>query len=309
MPDRPGLIDSAGRSYLEFRRSLKPAYGRLWLQLAIADVGILAIVVVPIFVVGPLAPGPGVAVAVLTGAVLGFFEYVLALIGHASGHGDLSADRGHNDRIANVLIFPLTGLSVEEYRRVHLAHHRLLGYDGDPEDGYRERLDVRFFLRSLTGLRLLYAVRRHAGDPTDEPRMSAHNGWRSSRAVGGVLHLVAVLVPTALGCWWASLAWLLAFTIVGPTLSAVRLVLEHRPTRKDVYREGDATTRCFRGRVFASVFGAAGFRRHLLHHWDPQIHCTRLRDVERFLRDTAARPVLDAATSRYSTTFARVASD
>ena len=73
--------------------------------------------------------------------------------------------------------------------------------------------------------------------------------------------------------------------------------------------DGDATTRCFRGRWFASIFGAAGFRSHLIHHWDPQVHCTRLRDVERYLNDTVAEATLDAATSTYLSTFVRLALD
>jgi hypothetical protein len=76
-----------------------------------------------------------------------------------------------------------------------------------------------------------------------------------------------------------------------------------------VLLDGDATTRCFRGRLFASVFGAAGFRSHLIHHWDPQVHCTRLRDVERFLMDTKAAAPLRSATSSYPTTFSRLLGD
>jgi Fatty acid desaturase len=155
LPDRPSLVDSTGTWYLEFRRTLKPSYGRLWAELAASVIGIIALMVVSIALVGPLDLLPGILLAIVVGGALGFLEYVLSLFGHAAGHGDLSADRRRNDLLANVLIFPLTGLSVAEYRRVHLTHHRLLGHSRDPEDGYRQRLDARFFLRSLSGFRLI----------------------------------------------------------------------------------------------------------------------------------------------------------
>ena len=49
-----------------------------------------------------------------------------------------------------------------------------------------------------------------------------------------------------------------------------------------------ATTRSFHEGPVGSTFGAAGFTRHLLHHWDPALSYTNLAAVEQFLRGCAA---------------------
>ena len=49
----------------------------------------------------------------------------------------------------------------------------------------------------------------------------------------------------------------------------------------------------------ASTLGGAGFNRHLLHHWEPQLSCTRLAELERFLENTELKPALDAHRTSY----------
>jgi hypothetical protein len=41
----------------------------------------------------------------------------------------------------------------------------------------------------------------------------------------------------------------------------------------------------------------------LLHHWAPQISCTRLRELEAYLMDTAAAPALRERQTTYARTF------
>ena len=313
LPEKLAIVDSTQLSYLEFRRSLKPAYGRLWCALAAINLGLIAAILVPLLFVERVGMATGIALVASLALVIGFLQYLLSLLGHASGHGDLAPDRQVNDALANALIFPITGLSVSEYRRVHFAHHRLLGRAGDPEDGYREPLDLMFLVRSVTGMRTVNAVLRHAGGAVESADESA-SGLRKtglvtpSRVVALCIHITAIVLPALHGAWFCSVAWMLAFGIVMPSLTALRLVLEHRPSPSDIaLLEGDAVTRCFRGGWFTSLFGAAGFRSHLIHHWDPQIHCTRLRDVERYLQTTGAAEALRAAMSTYPRTFAQLA--
>jgi hypothetical protein len=54
-----------------------------------------------------------------------------------------------------------------------------------------------------------------------------------------------------------------------------------------------------------STLGGAGFDRHLLHHWDPQVSYTRLPELERFLLNTKASAALSAKES-YISTFKRL---
>ena len=250
-----------------------------------------------------------VGAAVGLALVLGYLQYQLSLLGHAAAHGELAENKRTNDRLANALIFPVIGLLLSEYQRIHWAHHRLLGRPDDPEDGYREALSLGFLLRSLSGLRFLSAVVRHSGPTTDKPTEQRRStGVLGMRVAAAIVHLAAVIGPIVFGAWYVSLAWAVAVGIVTPTLSAVRLILEHRPGAGLGPREGDAVVRCFRGGLFTSWFGAAGFRSHLIHHWDPQVHSTQLRAVERFLASTGARADLLASTTTYPATFVELAS-
>ena len=77
-----------------------------------------------------------------------------------------------------------------------------------------------------------------------------------------------------------------------PFFGALRQILEHRAPEADggvdyARTPHGAYTRIFHGGLFAKTFGGAGFDRHLLHHWEPQVSYTRLADLETYLRGRA----------------------
>ena len=76
------------------------------------------------------------------------------------------------------------------------------------------------------------------------------------------------------------------------------------------YRRSDhgAFTRLFGDGFFASSFGAAGFNRHLLHHWEPQVSYTNLAELERFLEKTPMAEIMDRRRAGYAETFRRLVS-
>jgi hypothetical protein len=87
-----------------------------------------------------------------------------------------------------------------------------------------------------------------------------------------------------------------------------RQILEHRThdANSDLdYHKIDqgASHRMFGSGFFASTFGAAGFNRHLLHHWDPQVSYTRLKDLEMFLKETSLNEELEKSKTTYLRTF------
>jgi fatty acid desaturase len=93
-----------------------------------------------------------------------------------------------------------------------------------------------------------------------------------------------------------------------PFLAAVRQILEHRSVAADPradYRRVDhgVVNRMFGSGPIASTLGGAGFNRHLLHHWDPQVPCTRLAELERYLRGTAFAEVIRSAETTYLRTL------
>ena len=90
--------------------------------------------------------------------------------------------------------------------------------------------------------------------------------------------------------------------------TALRQLLEHRgelpaPAEARAHVVCFATNRIFGDGILASTLGGAGFNRHLLHHWDPLISYTRLRELENFLLETEAEPYLRARQTTYWRTF------
>jgi hypothetical protein len=67
-----------------------------------------------------------------------------------------------------------------------------------------------------------------------------------------------------------------------------------------------AFTRLFKGGIFANTFGGAGFNRHLLHHWEPQVSYTNLPELEAFLETTAMRHIMQQRRTTYRETFCRL---
>lgn len=129
--------------------------------------------------------------------------------------------------------------------------------------------------------------------------------------VGGLVHGAVVIGALAAGKWSLSLAWITGFLLWFPLFSTLRQILEHRDfaaaadTDFSRVRHGEVT-RLFRDGVAARTFGAAGFSRHLLHHWEPQISYTRLRELELFLLETEAAPVIRAQRETYFSTFRKM---
>ena len=83
--------------------------------------------------------------------------------------------------------------------------------------------------------------------------------------------------------------------MVFPFLASLRTLLEHRAEDADPranYAEVDQgpVNRLFGSGPLASTLGSAGFNRHALHHWEPQISYTRLKDIEAYLLRTEVGP-------------------
>lgn len=100
-------------------------------------------------------------------------------------------------------------------------------------------------------------------------------------------------------------AWILGVGLVYPVFATLRQLAEHRATEA-TQRETTAplcqlpVTRMFTGGWSAALLGGAGFRRHLLHHWEPGVSCTQLPLLERYLQGTSAAALLEARTATYA---------
>lgn len=306
-PLRSRLVTESGNDYLRHIRSLTPRYWRVWLELAL---GYLAIGLV-LYLAGLGTSAPARIAGALLGAVaIGYGVAFLQLFLHEASHYNIAPNRKVNDLLCDALISWQVGTSVARYRPVHFAHHRHLGTRVDTENSYFRPLGPRLILETLGGvhaMRILLNRRRQVGRLQENT--SGRPQSESGPLVRGVLmHAAVAIAAYGLSGWPGLVAWLLGVGAVYPVFATLRQLLEHRSADADAgtdYSQADhgALSRMFGSGPIASTFGGAGFNRHLLHHWEPQVSCTRLGDLERYLESTCAAPLMAARRTSYLRTM------
>ncbi len=309
--DRRSLVDTNGLGYRELRRTLTPRYPVVWFHLMAAQAVLVAVGVGVVLLRDTLPPYVTIPVgALLFGYVIAYIELFL----HEAAHYNIAKSRTVNDLLSNVFIGSLVGQNIKAYRPIHFDHHRYLGTTHDTERTYFDPLNVRFIIESMLGVKPIKVLANRdrvlrAKDDAGANADASQVG-RLQLLMGLALNAVVVLGAVFLGWWVLAAAWVLAMLIVFPFFASIRQLLEHR----DEHASPDvdytkvphgAVTRMFHGPL-APTLGGAGFNRHLLHHWDPQVSYTRLADLERFLLDTEASSVLERSESTYLRTFVRL---
>ncbi len=296
-----------GGDYLRFVTGLSPRYWRLWLDIAL---GYLFLAVI-LYMVGLLPAGTAqIAGTLLGAAATGYGVAYLQLFLHEAAHYHLASHRGLNDGLCDALISWQVGTRVSRYRPIHFAHHRHLGTRADTENSYFRALGPRLILETLTGVHALRILRNRYRQLDQMPGAGGKSGpdpgplLRGGLLRGGLLHIVVGAAAFAISGWPGLVAWVLGVGAFFPVFATLRQLLEHRSTAADpaadyAVTDHGALTRIFGSGPIASTFGGAGFNRHLLHHWEPQISCTRLGDLEHYLGKTCAAPVMAARRSSY----------
>jgi fatty acid desaturase len=303
------LIDDRGVSYRDFRRRLEPRWGRVWLELGAAYL-FLVLVLAAIVALDPAWPF-SVAVAVLGGGAIGYTIHFINCFFHEAAHYNVTPGRRANDLVTNALMGWLFGSSIAIYRKIHWQHHRALGTTMDSENSYFDALGVGYLVQGITGLKALRTLRQYRR--TEEPEQPA--GDRASRfvwlTVAALVNLAIAGGLVLLGSVAAAAAWLLGLLIVFPFVASLRQLLEHRSESADAqadYHEVNhgPVNRLFGDGPLASTVGSAGFNRHAIHHWEPQLSYTRLADVEAYLLRTDAAPLVRERQTSYADTFLKL---
>jgi len=302
---RSRLTGQDGRRYVEFLGDLRPNYRQVY-----RDIGAGYLILVLSYALSAAAPSWGVPalVAAAAGAILiGYWVAYLQLFIHEGAHYNLAPSRTGSDQLCDLAISWMIGTTVAAYRTVHFQHHRELGTTNDSEFTYFFPLDVTFLLKAAFGTRAAEVMLNRLASSTATYSREAVR----SLLIGGTVHGAIVAASLLAGWWWAALAWVLGMGLAFPFFGALRQLLEHRSEManpKADYRTQDhgAYTRLFRDGPLAATFGAAGFSRHLLHHWEPQVSYTNLPQLEAFLEGTELKPVLEARRSTYLATFRRL---
>lgn len=311
--ERTELIDRQGRSFKEFRRTLTPRFGRVWLDIGMGWVA-LCLVAWGVVTVERHYPTASPLAVALGALAFGYLVAYLMLFFHEAAHYNIARSRRSNDFLANSLIGLIVGQEVKAYRVVHFDHHRHLGTPQDTEHSYWDAPNFRFFVEALTGVKAVRVLlaRGKRVEQAGESGSSAQRARAGWMLVAGLAFNAAVLATAAwFRCWSLLLAWPLGVLVVHPAINAVRQLLEHRSFEAESSIDYSrvphgATTRMFGSGPVASTLGGAGFNRHLLHHWEPQLSYTRFAELEAFLMETCAAGVVAGAKTTYARALLRL---
>jgi len=241
--------------------------------------------------------------------ITGFVLAYLSLFLHEAGHFNLHPNKKKNDLLATTLIGVLFGVSLGAYRKIHWQHHLHLASSVDPENSYFNDLTAGFLLESVTGIYLLKVVLSKSNHSLLSHKMKVNS--LKMLVAGTILSLSIIAVCVLLHAWATAIIWLAALFIFFPFFAALRQILEHRDelAKKGFYQDSvqNKVARLFTSDLFSRIFGGAGFNKHMIHHWDPQISYTRLRDIENFLSQcNETKEILFSSKTTYFKTFRKL---
>lgn len=309
---KSAILNSKGIKYSDYRTTLKPNFSVVWWHVGLGYAALLTTLFACVsmqqhyptlfFINIPLS-------AILLGYEIAYIQLFI----HEAAHFNVAEDKKKNDFLANVFFGLMVGLDIKFYRIIHFDHHKHHGTVHDTEKTYFDALNWRFVLESVTGIKVLKVLINRDAKTKNNQNINTDVLKKNKIMflLGALCNLVFVAVGFAMGYWQVALSWLAAMGVIFPFFASVRQLLEHRDDYADAninYNQTNhgAKTRMFGEGFLAASFGAAGFNRHFLHHWDPQISYTRLKEVEQFLQDSDHAHELAKNQSTYWTTFQKL---
>jgi len=306
------VLNESGVRYDAFRKMLNARYSVVWRDISIGYALLIGTVTAFLLLESRLGI-QSVTLFVLPFAALltAFWIAYLQLFVHEAAHYNIHPDKKKNDLLANIFLCSLLGVHIKSYRLTHAKHHVRLGMPDDTEHSYFNRLTFPLILRLLSGLHVMYILKSRNtvqnGQTEESLRLS-----RRALIVGAVLNVTLLSVLLALGFWLTALLWVAAVLVFYPFFATLRQILEHRgeeyQTDINFFEVPHGkNSRIFKTGLFTFFLGGAGFDRHLLHHWDPAISYTRLKDVEEFLMQTEkCGSLVSASKQSYFEAFAKL---
>jgi len=296
--------------YAEWRKQLRPNYFLVYRDMIIGYLVLIGLV----FMSALVSPQNIVLfiITILIGSVLlGFLFAYISLFLHEAGHFNLHKDKLKNDLITNIFLGSLFGIDIGSYRKIHWQHHLHLGTTADTETSYYHAPDAMFVIESFTGIHLIKVINNKQGSSVLTKKMKKDSIRMLLISAGLNLFIVAMMV---IGDYWAAaISWVAGMLIFFPFFAAIRQILEHR--NESAEKNADYTrqshgrvSRIFGSDLFSRIFGGAGFNKHMIHHWDPHISYTRLKEIETFLSDCErTRSIMNASRTGYLKTFRKLA--
>lgn len=301
--------DQDGTSYAAFRNRLSPVFSKVWWDIFKGYFFLAAVSGSFIYLAHRFHTYWWLLVIPFA-LLIGYISAYIALFIHEAGHFNIHPDKKVNDRLATLLLCLPFGLSMRSYRKIHWQHHLHLGTPQDTEVSYFNALTKLFVLETLTGIHLLRTVMQKENNEVltkEQVRQS-----RLMLLAGFLFHSAFLAVLIFTNNWAFAITWVLGFGIFFPFFATIRQLLEHRDElahhatdfRKHTHGK---ISRLFVHTILSSSFGAAGFTRHMIHHWDPQTSYTRLADIERFLLQCdKTAPIVQSSKTTYFKTIKKL---
>ena len=305
------LKDKNGNGYLSFRRKLTPAFYRVWMDITLC----LVMMFLPVLLFNEVVNYSSIAYIFIPVWALwsAYWIHAYGCFFHEAAHFNIHREKKINDLISNLLLTPFLGMLITDYRLSHWEHHKHFGTSNDTEISYRSPLSIKNLLQVFTGISHVRIVLKYV----QNFKSAGSQSQKYSRSIAFLITLflaaiVQVMISSLMFIYVsasAALSWIIAYFVFYPMLARIRQTLEHRRLDENAQIEAmecQAVNRLFGNSFFSRYFGAAGFNRHLLHHYDPSISYTNFDELELFLRNTSIAEELDAKRSTYSGTFAKL---
>jgi fatty acid desaturase len=315
LPGSPNLSNVAStaetRNWSEFKKTLTPRYLKVWADISYAYV-MLGLGLGLVYYFSLLQIGlPATVLATLVSALwIGFWHANLNLFMHEASHYHIHPVRKKNDTLANWFITSHVCQDIKSYRHSHWQHHLNLGRHNDPEFSYFNYPSLKFALRLLLGVQAIHMF-LHRKNVASKLKSKDSSKQFDTLIRFVIIQLTVLVLAIALASPAVAIAWFIGLFGFFPFFNAIRQILEHRSISADPrtdYSEVDhgPVNRMFGDRFFARIFGGAGFNRHLLHHWDPEISYTRLADMEKFFMYSSLKCAIEESRASYWTTLVQI---
>ena len=306
------VSDKTGMVYAAFRKTLKANYFIVWRDIVIGYILLFSTILFYFFIERKFGISwQSILSLPILAFIAAFWLAFIQLFVHEAAHYNIHPNKKTNDLLANVFLCVILGVNIKSYRLTHSKHHVRLGQTDDTEHSYFNRLTLLFVLKMLTGIHVLDVLKSRNELNNAQTKQSLSQS-RKALIAGALLNFSFLLLLVIFGYYLTAILWIATVIVFYPFFATIRQLLEHRA---DEYKEDinfkevnhGKNSRMFSSNLFSYFMGGAGFDRHLLHHWDPEISYTRLRDVEKFLVDTdKCGHVIKEAKTGYFKTFQKL---
>ena len=152
------LVNTSGATYTDFRKTLIPRWGLVWLHIGLGW-GALLLTAGGILVLSGRSLLIDVLLVGAGSLLMGYILAYLQLFFHEAAHYNLHPNRGVNDVLCNVFVSGIVGQDIKKYRPIHWEHHKHLGTTADSEISYFDPLNIKLLVTSLLGIRALNVMR------------------------------------------------------------------------------------------------------------------------------------------------------